>query len=43
MEKSVTAALVDEPAVAVFEDPLDLVDHLDDSVIGKWAAEASGS
>jgi HAD superfamily hydrolase (TIGR01509 family) len=30
-----------EGAVAVFEDPLDLVDHLDDSVIGKWAAEAS--
>lgn len=32
-----------EGAVAVFEDPLDLVDHLDDSVIGKWAAEAAGS
>lgn len=32
-----------EGAVAVFENPLDLVDHLDDSVIGKWAAEASGS
>jgi HAD superfamily hydrolase (TIGR01509 family) len=32
-----------EGAVAVFENPLDLVDHLDDSVIGTWAAEASGS
>jgi HAD superfamily hydrolase (TIGR01509 family) len=31
-----------EGAVAVFENPLDLVDHLDDSVIGKWAAEVRG-
>jgi HAD superfamily hydrolase (TIGR01509 family) len=29
-----------EGAVAVFENPQDLVDHLDDSVIGKWMAEA---
>jgi HAD superfamily hydrolase (TIGR01509 family) len=29
-----------EGAVAVFENPLDLVDHLDDSLIGQWAAEA---
>jgi HAD superfamily hydrolase (TIGR01509 family) len=32
-----------EGAVAVFENPLDLVDHLDDSMIGQWAAETSGS
>jgi HAD superfamily hydrolase (TIGR01509 family) len=31
-----------EGAVAVFENPLDLVDHLDDSMIGQWAAETPG-
>jgi HAD superfamily hydrolase (TIGR01509 family) len=31
-----------EGAVAVFENPLDLVDHLDDSLIGQWAAETMG-
>jgi HAD superfamily hydrolase (TIGR01509 family) len=32
-----------EGAVAVFENPSDLLDHLDDSLIGRWAAEASGA
>jgi HAD superfamily hydrolase (TIGR01509 family) len=31
-----------EGAVAVFENPLDLVDHVDDSMIGQWAAETPG-
>lgn len=31
--------LLAEGAVAVFENPLDLLEHLDDSPIGTWAAE----
>lgn len=36
-------SLFAEGAVAVFENPMDLLDHLDDSVIGKWVAEAPGA
>ena len=33
--------LLDEGAIAVYADPGDLIDHLDDSLIGEWAAQTA--